>query len=256
MLLKMKSTLFAFQGLTNPEKGAGGDVQTVTATQAAFVGPEEEPVPRSDADRLAREDVLKLIQNVFLQPGSARRQVVLFAEVERHPGGAVICGGTAEVLAQGAGSVCLVDADFGAPSLHQRFYARVTHGLLDVLQNGGSACSVAQQVGINLWLLPCGSGQANSHTLLSPDRFRLLFKDLRDEFDYVVVKGQPFTQCADSVFLSQLSDGVVLLIEAHRTHRERARIVKESLAAAQVPLLGVVLTNRTFPIPDALYRRL
>ena len=47
-----------------------------------------------------------------------------------------------------------------------------------------------------------------------------------------------------------------LVVEAQRTRRLRARRVTDSLEIARVPLLGVVLTNRRYPIPEMLYRLL
>jgi Mrp family chromosome partitioning ATPase len=58
------------------------------------------------------------------------------------------------------------------------------------------------------------------------------------------------------MLLSRWTDGVVLVLEANATRRDAARRVKEILNAANVSVLGVVLNNRTFPIPDVLYRRL
>jgi Mrp family chromosome partitioning ATPase len=58
------------------------------------------------------------------------------------------------------------------------------------------------------------------------------------------------------MLLSRWTDGVVLVLEANATRRDAARRVKEILDAAKVSVLGVVLNNRTFPIPDVLYRRL
>jgi Mrp family chromosome partitioning ATPase len=58
------------------------------------------------------------------------------------------------------------------------------------------------------------------------------------------------------MLLSRWTDGVVLVLEANATRRDAARRVKEILDAANVSVLGVVLNNRTFPIPDVLYRRL
>jgi len=48
----------------------------------------------------------------------------------------------------------------------------------------------------------------------------------------------------------------VLVLEANATRKDAARRVKEILDAANVRVLGVVLNNRTFPIPDAIYQRL
>jgi Mrp family chromosome partitioning ATPase len=48
----------------------------------------------------------------------------------------------------------------------------------------------------------------------------------------------------------------VLIVEANRTRRETVRRLKEQLEAAQVRILGAVLDQRTFPIPEKLYRKL
>ena len=53
-----------------------------------------------------------------------------------------------------------------------------------------------------------------------------------------------------------MADGVVLVIEANSTRREAARMAKETFESANVKLLGAILNNRTFPIPESLYRKL
>ena len=58
------------------------------------------------------------------------------------------------------------------------------------------------------------------------------------------------------MLISKWTDGVVLILEAHSTRRDTARRIKESLAAANARVLGVVLNNRTYPIPETLYSRL
>ncbi len=47
-----------------------------------------------------------------------------------------------------------------------------------------------------------------------------------------------------------------MVVEADITRRETARRMKQNLDAANVSVLGVVLNNRTFSIPEALYRML
>jgi Mrp family chromosome partitioning ATPase len=45
-------------------------------------------------------------------------------------------------------------------------------------------------------------------------------------------------------------------VEANHSRRDTVRHAKEQLEGAQVRLLGAVLDQRTFPIPEKLYRRL
>jgi len=61
---------------------------------------------------------------------------------------------------------------------------------------------------------------------------------------------------ADGMLLARLLDGVVLVLEANSTRREAALQVTESLKTTKIVILGAVLNNRTFPIPEAVYKRL
>jgi len=45
-------------------------------------------------------------------------------------------------------------------------------------------------------------------------------------------------------------------LQANTTRRETARKVKQEMEAASVRLLGAVLNERTFPIPESIYSRL
>jgi len=49
---------------------------------------------------------------------------------------------------------------------------------------------------------------------------------------------------------------MVLVVEANSTRRVAAQKVKERLHAANARLLGTVLSGRTFPIPDMIYKKL
>jgi Mrp family chromosome partitioning ATPase len=95
---------------------------------------------------------------------------------------------------------------------------------------------------------------ANGH--LNSDLLRARFLELRKEFEYVLVDVPPVALDSTSALLAPFTDGVVLVVEANSTRREVARRVKESLESAHVRLLGAVLNNRTFPIPEIIYRNI
>jgi Mrp family chromosome partitioning ATPase len=48
----------------------------------------------------------------------------------------------------------------------------------------------------------------------------------------------------------------VLVVEANSTRRETVRELMEELQMLRTRVLGVVLNNRTFPIPEAIYHKL
>ena len=80
--------------------------------------------------------------------------------------------------------------------------------------------------------------------------------ELRAAFDYVLIDAPPLNICNDAVVLGGLSDGVVLVLKANSSRRDTARQALEQLRAANIPIFGAVLNQRTFPIPDGIYKKL
>jgi Mrp family chromosome partitioning ATPase len=201
----------------------------------------------------AQEESIKLVQRVFLFPNSHAPRAVVFSSIQGN-GSSEICYRAAEALAsQGSASVCLVDANLRAPSLHQLFGVAKSPGLVDAAVTPGPIKDFTVRIaGGNLWLLPSGLAQ----DLFASDRLRSRIVELKVEFDYVLIDAPPVSSNADAVVLGQMADGVILVVEANSTRRETARIAKETFEGAKVKLLGAILNNRTVPIPEALYHKL
>jgi hypothetical protein len=108
----------------------------------------------------------------------------------------------------------------------------------------------------NLWFLPEAkdSGEGQDPGTITSLHARLW--DLRREFAYSIIEAKPAAESSEAAALGQLADGVILVLSARTTRRATARKIKETLDAAQARLLGTVLSDRTFPIPGSIYRRL
>jgi Mrp family chromosome partitioning ATPase len=205
----------------------------------------------------AEQEVIKLVQRVFAFPNSHAPRAVVFSAVQGNGSSEICCGAGQALAAQGSGSVCLVDANLRAPSLHQLFGVAKCPGLAEAATKPGPIKDFAVRiVGGNLWLMPPGSLAAEAQGLFASDRLRSRMGELRKEFNYVLIDTPPVSSYSDAVLLGQLADGVILVVEANSTRREAARIAKETFEGANVKLLGAILNNRTFPIPEVLYRKL
>ena len=211
--------------------------------------------PRREA--IAREEELKLAQRIFLPEESSPR-MVLFSGFERDTGCASICVRVGKMLAsQGEGSVCLVDMGFRAPSLHECCGVPNDRGLAEAITDSNPIQEFAKQLSPdNLWLIPGGQRASQVNFAKVADRLRARMEELRKTFRFVIVHSGSLWLNADAMLISRWTDGVVLILEANSTRRDTARRMKESLAAANARVLGVVLNNRTYPIPETLYSRL
>jgi Mrp family chromosome partitioning ATPase len=78
--------------------------------------------------------------------------------------------------------------------------------------------------------------------------------ELRTLFKYVVIASPIYFDRVPAL-PSFAADGIVLIVEANSTRREMVREVMEELQIVGTRVLGVVLNNRSFPIPDAIYRK-
>jgi hypothetical protein len=209
-------------------------------------------------EAIARAEEMKLVQRVFPETREDAPRVAIFADLETEAGCARICAHTGEMLAARAeGPVCIVDANFGSPRLHNYFDVENLKGLAEAVFESGPVENFAQQVpGSDLWLMPSGGAGAQLNFAAMANGLRSRITELRAAFRYVVIHAGSFRLEANAMLLSRWADGIVLVVEANSTRREAAKRAKEDLVAANVNLLGVVLNNRTFPIPEAIYRKL
>jgi capsular exopolysaccharide synthesis family protein len=207
---------------------------------------------------VAREEVAKLVQRIFLLSGNGvAPRAVVFCGIEHGDGTSWICAQVARAVAEhGSNTVCAVDVNLRSPSLHGYLGAENRTGLGAAVRQVGSIRNFIEPGNMsNLWVLPAGL-DGDPSVLLISDRFRERVKELRAEFDFLIFDAPPAAHSNDAAVLGRLLDGVVLVVGAGSTRRQTARKAKENLEKGQVRLLGTVLNGRSFPIPDALYRRL
>jgi receptor protein-tyrosine kinase len=202
-------------------------------------------------------EIVKLVQRLFGSDSKgAGPRAVSFSGIERDDRSSWICARAGDVLAdQVDGSVCVVETSLLSSRSHMHASPEIQQGLAEALVSKAPIRSFAVPVsGGNLWVIPAGMGRPGLHS--STDRYRERFAELREAFDYILISAPPLVRETEATFIGQLVDGVVLIVEANQTRRDTLRRSKEQLEGAQVRLLGAVLDQRTFPIPEKIYRRL
>jgi Mrp family chromosome partitioning ATPase len=221
--------------------------------------PEKAPVPAPVPAQKGPADpeIRKLVQRLFLHADTGKGpRLVSFSGIVDDDRSSWICASAGEALAEQAdASVCLVDANLRSPRLHIHASADNQYGLADALTCRDPIQSFAIPLGGgNFWLIPSGSPTAGFYT--SVERYRERIAELREAFDYVLISAPSLGHETEATLIGQLADGAVLIVEANSTRRETVRRAKEHLETAHVRLLGAVLDQRTFPIPEKLYRKL
>ena len=212
---------------------------------------------RSDLETLRYREQVKLVQRIFPINAQSTPQLVLFSSLESEAAACSIAARTAEILAERAeGPVCVVDANFRAPLVHRYFDVQNCKGLSESLCEPGPVQDFALHLSkSDLWVMPTGCAAAR---LAGPETSKCVssrMMELRTLFKHIVVNCPLFLERLPAL-QSFAADGMVLIVEANATRRETVREVMEELQIAGARVLGVVLNNRTFPIPDAIYHKL
>jgi hypothetical protein len=205
-------------------------------------------VDQWNPEDFAREQILSLVRRVFFANGDRPAKQVVFSAVERNIDVLSICDRVAKALAkQTIEHVALVDGDYGPveETCMRPSSLRST-----------SIKSRSTRIAVNLWRVPRAViGEVNHGSGTGLHWLRLL-EELRKEFEFVVIQGPAAGTSSEAALLGQLTDGIILVLDARSTRRAAARKAKETLDAAQCRMLGTVLTHRMFPIPERIYRRL
>jgi Mrp family chromosome partitioning ATPase len=208
--------------------------------------------------QLLSEEENKLIDYTFLAGESAPKSIT-FTAPERHNGCSWIVSRLAQRLAERVdASVCAVDANLHWPALHNTFGINNESGLLQATMRPDDPIRqfTKRPGSANLWVLPSGGTLSNCNAVLSTDNIKNRLAQLSHEFDYILIDTPAMKTSPDCGLIGRITGGVVLVLAANSSRRDTALNTKMMLEAANIPILGVVLNRRTFPIPERIYRYL
>jgi hypothetical protein len=207
------------------------------------------PLQKWDPGRFANQQFRGLVRQIFCSSPTPARQVV-FSATESDTDVGDLCRRVGETLAQETLRDIAVVSREAVGGLENP-----TANRIPVV---GSACTsplrdVATRTQSHMWLVPApesreqGASAATLHSFLG---------EIRRQFEYSIVEAPPACESSEAIAMAQFADGIILVLSAQRTRRVTAEKLREVLEAAQVRLLGTVLSGREFPMPEGLYRRL
>jgi protein-tyrosine kinase len=216
-----------------------------------------EEINNWDREDFARDQIRALVRRVFFASDSRAVRQVVFSAAEPNRDLADICNRVGEALAlETAADIAIVGRKSSGCASNESApnEIEITQGPRIV----GSAAikSWSIQTAPNLWRVPelevreCHEGPRGGRYWLS------CLAELRNEFDYAVIQGPSAGISSEAALLGELADGIILVLGANSTRRAIARKIKNTWEGAGSRILGTVLSDRTFPIPERIYRRL
>jgi len=151
-----------------------------------------------------------------------------------------------------------VDFNLRDPGVAGQLGLRKSPGLTDVL-TGKATLEAAMQAlklknGNTLFVLSGGTKADHPLGLLRSRHVQTLIARLKQEFDHTIFDVANADKHPDSQVIGAQADGALLVLRAGQTQRETVAEAKKRLDLAGVRCLGLVMNQRTDPIPSLLYR--
>jgi len=219
------------------------------------------PVPNFDAenpDGQTPGDLITLHSPKSTASESFRgiRTGILFSSVDKspqaivvtssgpHEGKTICAANLAVTMAQAGSRVLLIDCDMRRPRIHKSFDISRDTGLSSLM---AGSCEFKDAVVPgpveNLDILPSGPIPPNPSEVLGSNKMKQLIAGLRKHYERIIIDTPPVTAVTDSVVLSQLADGVVVVVRAGETPRQIIQTSVSQLRTVNAHILGAVLNG-------------
>jgi len=152
-------------------------------------------------------------------------------------------------------SILLLDADMRKGKVSRYLGIGRTPGLSDLLKKDVEPDITFVNPAIdNLTIIPAGRMPRNPAELLGSRKMVTLLEQLKQRFDYIFIDSPPVLPLSDPCIIAPLADGVIVVVQAGRTQRELITDAESRLKQTQANLLGYIMTNVEYHLPQYLYR--
>jgi polysaccharide biosynthesis transport protein len=242
---KERNRVIGDNGANKQLSGAKGSVTMKPSSATSLV--------EVDNSSSLAESYRQLRTAVLLSSASHAPRTILVTSSQPAEGKTTTSTNLAISLSQTGASVLIVDCDLRRPRLHKVFGVKNSRGLSNYLSGTGELASLVQPALPNLFVLPVGPLPPNPAELLGSSRMKQTIDLLQGSFDYVVLDSPPVASFADSLILSAMVEGVILVVKAGYTTREVANRTKTHLQTVGAKVLGAVINHIKLQPHDYYY---
>ena len=152
-------------------------------------------------------------------------------------------GNLAYSLSQDGARVLVIDCDLRKPSIHENFLLSNEKGLTDVLFGKSDLKGVTKKIEDSLFLITAGTILPNSVEILGSKEMENLIKELKINFDYIIIDTPPILPVSDTLLLVSKADATLIVVKARKTKEKMVKESYERLIEAKANVIGTVLNE-------------
>jgi len=187
----------------------------------------------------------RMIRSALLlsSPDHPPRSILITSMLPKEGKTSTTCN-LARVLSQNDKRVLIIDCDMRRPRTHSLFNLPNSTGLSSYLTGNTEIKEAVKHVPDTLIsLITSGPIPPNPAELLHSNKMQSLMGEMMKRFDFVLLDSPPVQRVTDSLTLSTLVDGVVIVTRSGKTTYDMLESGLKKMHELHAPILGVIVNG-------------
>ncbi|WP_051470061.1 GumC family protein [Fischerella sp. PCC 9605] len=187
-----------------------------------------------------------LYASVRFLAGAPKTQSLVVTSPAPGDGKSTIALHLAQAAAYMGKKALLVDANFRLPYLHTKLGLENVHGLSNMISEDLAprpSNTQLSRIQNNLFVLTSGKILPSSTRMLGSTQMQHVMEQFHQAFDLVIYDTPHLLGFADSYFLAEHTDGILMVVGVGKTKRSLLTQALHRLRMLHLPVLGIVANN-------------
>ncbi|MDP3029165.1 MAG: polysaccharide biosynthesis tyrosine autokinase [Deltaproteobacteria bacterium] len=209
----------------------------------------------SDPKSAIAESFRTIRTGLMLSSAAKQLKVILVTSATPNEGKTTTAANLAVAMSQMGERVLIVDGDMRRHNLHELFGLNNELGISDVIMDYGnlSKAIISTDKHPNLDIISAGMQAPNPSELLGSEKMKEFIAQMRERYDRVILDSPPIFAFSDSLILSSLADGVIIVVWGGKTSRDIIQKSMQPLKGISAKILGAVLNKIDTTRKDSYY---
>lgn len=190
-----------------------------------------------------RESINKLRSKVEASSDKHGYKSFMITSAYENEGKSSVAANLALALAKNGRKVVLVDADFNKPAVFKIFDLDGSKSLNKAIEGTSSWRSQVVSDRSGLDLLPCSQDSLKSEILTNSKKLDEIMKELREEYDFVIVDTSPAYLLNEPMAMNELVDATLFIVRQDYATSDVINETVKRLTYVKDNVLGVVFKN-------------
>lgn len=228
-----------------------GEICLADKKEGRLVIGENSSTPIAEMFRLVRNNMQ------FALTGNTKKVILVTSSLSGE-GKTFIASNLALSFALTGKKAVVVGMDIRRPVLAHLFDLNNDCGVTSYLSGNCSdilECSHQSKVNENLYVIPGGPVPPNPNELLLSENLKLMFEQLKTQFDYIIVDSAPIGVVSDSYLIAPFVDMELYVARANYSTKRCLKVMHQAIDSGRLPNCYMVLNGVNVKSSSYNYRR-